>query len=159
MTSNQVQAFPTPISKPHLVSVSLHSSLLCTNHSLTIRAADRELNRTLQSMACGKHRILTKTPKSRDVSPTDTFILNLSFHDEKFRIKINQIQLKETKEENEETHERVAQDRQYETQAAIIRIMKARKKIRHLELIQQTIEQTRSRGVLDGSEIKRNIEK
>lgn len=120
---------------------------------------DRELIRTLQSLACGKHRVLRKHPKGAEVNPTDTFTLNEGFKDEKFRIKVNQIQLKETKEENKETHERVAQDRQYETQAAIIRIMKARKTIKHVELIQQTIEQTKNRGVLDISEIKQNIEK
>ncbi|KAF8465295.1 ubiquitin ligase subunit CulD [Kalaharituber pfeilii] len=121
--------------------------------------SDREINRTLQSLACGKHRVLNKLPKGRDVNPTDAFSLNLNFRDDKIRIKINQIQLKETKEENKETHERVAQDRQYETQAAIIRIMKARKTIKHLELIQQTIEQTKNRGVLEVAEIKQNIEK
>jgi cullin-4 len=110
-------------------------------------------------MACGKTRVLTKSPKGRDVNTTDKFKINHSFHDPKFRVKVNQIQLKETKEENKETHERVAQDRQYETQAAIIRIMKSRKKITHVELVQQTIEQTKNRGMLDVADIKRNIER
>lgn len=120
---------------------------------------DREINRTLQSLACGKYRVLTKSSKGPTINSTDTYTLNLNFSTEKFRIKINQIQLKETKEENKETHERVAQDRQYETQAAIIRIMKSRKTIKHSELIVQTIEQTKNRGVLDVGEIKQNIEK
>lgn len=75
------------------------------------------------------------------------------------RIKINQIQLKETKEENKETHQRVAADRHYETQAAIVRIMKSRKSIRHAELVAEVIKATKSRGVLDPSDIKKNIEK
>lgn len=75
------------------------------------------------------------------------------------RIKINQIQLKETKEENKTTHERVAADRHYETQAAIVRIMKSRKSITHAELVAEVIKATRSRGVLDPSDIKKNIEK
>lgn len=110
-------------------------------------------------MACGKLRVLTKSPKGRDVKQTDKFQVNRGFQDAKFRVKINQIQLKETKQENRETHERVAQDRQYETQAAIIRILKSRKTIRHVELVQQTIEQTKNRGMLDVSDIKRNIER
>jgi cullin-4 len=117
-----------------------------------------ELQRTLQSLACAKFRILTKTPKGRDVNPTDTFTVNANFWDPKYRIKINQIQLKETKEENKETHERVYQDRQYETQAAIVRIMKARKEISHSELIAEVIGQTRKRGMVEVGEIKRNIE-
>lgn len=75
------------------------------------------------------------------------------------RIKINQIQLKETKEENKTTHERVAADRHYETQAAIVRIMKSRKTITHAELIAEVIEATRHRGTLQPTEIKTNIEK
>jgi len=120
---------------------------------------DAELIRTLQSLACGKVRPIKKHPQGKDVNPTDTFTVNLGFDDPKFRIKINQIQLKETKEENNQTHEQVAQDRQYETQAAIIRIMKSRKTVSHNELITETINQTQKRGVLDMADIKKNIEK
>ena len=93
------------------------------------------------------------------MSPTDEFSYNASFTDPKFRIKINQIQLKETKEENKTTHERVAADRHYETQAAIVRIMKSRKTITHAELVAEVIKATRSRGVLEPADIKKNIEK
>lgn len=120
---------------------------------------DGELKRTLQSLACAKYRVLTKTPKGKDVKSTDTFAVNLNFHDAKYRIKINQIQVKETKEENKETHERVVADRNYETQAAIVRIMKTRKTITHAELVSEVIIATKSRGALDPSDIKKNIEK
>jgi cullin-4 len=117
------------------------------------------LERTLQSLACGKVRVLTKTPKGRDVKPTDTFAVNVAFTDPKYRVKINQIQLKETKEENQETHQRVAADRQFETQAAIVRIMKSRKTMTHLQLVTEVIEQTSVRGAVDPLDIKKNIEK
>lgn len=61
--------------------------------------------------------------------------------------------------ENKETHERVAADRNYETQAAIVRILKARKRITHSELVAETIRVTRSRGTLDVPGIKRNIDR
>lgn len=118
-----------------------------------------ELKRTLQSLACAKYKVLSKTPKGREVDNTDTFSINANFSDEKYRIKINQIQAKETKEENKETHERVAADRAYETQAAIVRIMKSRKTITHLDLVSDVIAATKSRGVLDVGDIKKNIEK
>ncbi|KAL2860708.1 cullin-4B [Aspergillus lucknowensis] len=121
--------------------------------------SDQELKRTLQSLACAKYRVLNKKPKGRDVNDTDEFAYNPTFTDQKMRIKINQIQLKETKEENKTTHERVAADRHYETQAAIVRIMKSRKSITHAELVAEVIKTTRSRGVLDPSDIKKNIEK
>jgi len=120
---------------------------------------DAELQRTLQSLACGKLRVLSKQPKGRDIDPEkDTFTINLAFADPKYRIKINQIQLKETKEENQETHEKVHQDRQYETQAAIVRIMKSRKKMTHAELVAEVIEQTKRRGTIELGDIKKNIE-
>ncbi|KAH7041036.1 Cullin family protein [Microdochium trichocladiopsis] len=118
-----------------------------------------DLDRTLQSLACGKSRVLTKNPKGKEVNPTDTFTVNKAFVDPKYRVKINQIQLKETKEENQATHERVAQDRQFETQAAIVRIMKSRKTMTHAELVAEVINQTKSRGAVDTAEIKKNIEK
>jgi cullin-4 len=119
----------------------------------------QDLDRTLQSLACGKVRVLIKNPKGKDVNPTDTFVVNKAFSDPKFRVKINQIQLKETKEENQETHQRVAQDRQFETQAAIVRIMKSRKTMTHANLVAEVINQTKKRGAVDTSEIKKNIEK
>ncbi|KAK4639140.1 hypothetical protein QC761_705460 [Podospora bellae-mahoneyi] len=118
-----------------------------------------ELDRTLQSLACGKSRVLSKAPKGRDVYPTDTFTVNRAFADPKFRVKINQIQLKETREENKETHEKVARDRQLETQAAIVRIMKSRKTMGHAQLVAEVINQTKARGAVDPGEIKANIEK
>ena len=57
---------------------------------------DGELRRTLQSLACGKARVLTKIPKGRDVVDGDRFQFNSDFTNKFFRIKINQIQMKET---------------------------------------------------------------
>ena len=120
---------------------------------------DTELKRTLQSLACARYRVLSKNPKGKDVNPTDTFSVNLNFSHPKYRIKINQIQAKETKQENQQTHERVAEDRNYETQAAVVRIMKSRKKITHAELVSEVISATKSRGVLEPADIKKNIER
>lgn len=57
---------------------------------------DGELRRTLQSLACGKARVLQKNPKGRDVADNDRFLFNAEFQNKLFRIKINQIQMKET---------------------------------------------------------------
>ena len=127
-------------------------------HKLTV-ADDIELKRTLQSLACAKYRVLAKDPKGKDVNTSDRFSVNLGFTHTKYRIKINQIQAKETKQENQQTHERVAADRAFETQAAIVRIMKSRKTITHPELVSEVISATKSRGPLDPADIKKNIEK
>lgn len=57
---------------------------------------DGELRRTLQSLACGRARVITKTPKGRDIEDRDQFDFNNEFVNKLFRIKINQIQMKET---------------------------------------------------------------
>lgn len=118
-----------------------------------------DLDRTLQSLACGKARVITKHPKGREVTPTDTFTFNKAFTDSKYRVKINQIQLKETREENKATHERIAQDRRFETQAAIVRIMKSRKTMGHAELVAEVINLTKKRGSVEPAAIKKEIER
>lgn len=102
---------------------------------------DSELRRTLQSLACGKARVLQKTPRGRDVEDGDRFTFNHEFSNKLFRIKINQIQMKETNEEQKATEERVFQDRQYQIDAAIVRIMKMRKTLSHNLLISELFNQ------------------
>lgn len=100
-----------------------------------------ELRRTLQSLACGKARVLVKTPRGREVDDADHFAFNADFTNKLFRIKINQIQMKETSEEQKATEERVFQDRQYQIDAAIVRVMKMRKALSHPLLISELYNQ------------------
>ncbi|KAK8392981.1 hypothetical protein O3P69_013189 [Scylla paramamosain] len=102
---------------------------------------DGELRRTLQSLACGKARVLQKSPRSKDVHDEDKFHYNKEFTNQLFRIRINQIQMKETSEEQQQTEERVFQDRQYQIDAAIVRIMKMRKVLPHNLLITELFNQ------------------
>lgn len=58
--------------------------------------------------------MLHKEPRGRDVNDGDKFLFNKDFTAKLHRIKINSIQLKETTEENEKTHEAVFRERQYQ---------------------------------------------
>ncbi|XP_008308129.1 cullin-4A isoform X1 [Cynoglossus semilaevis] len=102
---------------------------------------DGELRRTLQSLACGKARVLNKNPRGKDVEDGDRFNFNNDFKHKLFRIKINQIQMKETVEEQVSTTERVFQDRQYQIDAAVVRIMKMRKTLSHNLLVSELYNQ------------------
>jgi len=116
-----------------------------------------ELCRTLQSLACAKIRVLTKTPKSRDIDmKNDTFSFNADFTHKLTRIKINSIQLKETSKEKEATMERVFQERQYLVDAAVVRIMKARKRLSHNLLLTEVFSQIRFQA--RPQDIKKRIE-
>lgn len=57
---------------------------------------DAELRRTLQSLACGKKRVLKKHPLGKDVNNGDTFQFNADFADSRYQVHINSIQAKET---------------------------------------------------------------
>ncbi|XP_062522147.1 cullin-4A-like isoform X2 [Corticium candelabrum] len=115
-----------------------------------------ELCRTLQSLACGKARVLKKTPKGKDVQTADQFTVYEDFRHKLFRIKINQIQMKETPEENTTTTENVFQDRQYQIDAAIVRIMKTRRTLQHNLLISECYSQLKF--PVKPSDLKKRIE-
>uniref|UniRef100_A0A7N2N0W8 Cullin-4 n=1 Tax=Quercus lobata TaxID=97700 RepID=A0A7N2N0W8_QUELO len=117
---------------------------------------DKELRRTLQSLACGKVRVLQKMPKGRDVEDDDSFVFNDVFTAPLYRIKVNAIQMKETVEENTSTTERVFQDRQYQVDAAIVRIMKTRKVLSHTLLITELFQQLKF--PIKPADLKKRIE-
>lgn len=80
-----------------LKTLTASSVFLSENTNQLVSALeDGELRRTLQSLACGKARVLTKSPKGKDVEDGDKFTCNDDFRHKLFRIKINQIQMKET---------------------------------------------------------------
>ncbi|XP_055803011.1 cullin-4-like [Solanum dulcamara] len=120
------------------------------------RIEDKELRRTLQSLACGKVRVLQKIPKGRDVEDDDIFVFNDQFTTPLYRIKVNAIQMKETVEENTNTTERVFQDRQYQVDAAIVRIMKTRKVLSHTLLITELFQQLKF--PIKPADLKKRIE-
>ncbi|EGD80886.1 hypothetical protein PTSG_11740 [Salpingoeca rosetta] len=99
------------------------------------------LKRTLQSLACGKIRVLAKSPKGKEVDETDKFIVNYKFSNERRRVKINQIQMKQTQAETDATSEKVFQDRVFAIDAAIVRVMKARKTLKHNFLLTELFQQ------------------
>jgi len=116
----------------------------------------KELCRTLQSLACAKLRVIQKEPKGKDVNPEDVFYFNKDFTHKLFRLKINAIQLKETVEENQKTTDSVFQDRQYQVDAAIVRIMKTRKKLSHQMLLAELFKQLKF--PIKPQDVKKRIE-
>ncbi|WVW86394.1 hypothetical protein I302_108440 [Kwoniella bestiolae CBS 10118] len=120
---------------------------------------DPDLIRTLQSLACGKFRVLTKIPKGRDINPTDKFEFNESFTSPLARIKIMQVASKvETTKEREETQEMVDEERRHQVEACIVRIMKDRKQMSHNDLISEVAHQLSTRFSPSVLLIKKRIE-
>lgn len=121
---------------------------------------EMELKRTLQSLACGQipTRVLRKEPQGRDVGDNDLFHFNEAFKNERHRIRINQIQMKESTEEQASTETRVLLDRELVIQAAAVRILKARKQLKHGELLQEVVDGIKSRFQVDVADIKKQFE-
>ncbi|KAF9178540.1 Cullin-3 [Haplosporangium sp. Z 767] len=117
------------------------------------------LKRTLQSVACGKFKILIKEPKSRDISDTDTFRFNAAFSEKLARIKIQTIASKvESTAELKETQEKVDDARRHVIEASIVRVMKNRKTLDHNNLVTEVISQLQGRFHPTPSLIKKRIE-
>lgn len=104
------------------------------------RLSTIDLARTLQSLSLAKVKVLTKSPMTKQVEPTDTFTLNKNFKHPLHRIVVNQVQASESKEEVEQTTERCFEDRQYIVDATIVRIMKQEKKIGYKNLVTKLFE-------------------
>ena len=117
---------------------------------------DKHLRHTLQSLACGKTRILNKEPKSRDVEEGDAFEVNFALSERHFRIKINSIQVKEQAEENKQTLEKIFAGREHQCDAAIVRIMKTRKTLSHALLVSELLAQLKF--PTKPSDLKKRIE-
>jgi cullin-4 len=104
---------------------------------------DGELRRTLQSLALGQHRVLRKDRTGKEIEDGDVFRFNEAFEAPLLRVKVNSIQMKETKKEVDDTNERVLQDRQYQVDAAVVRILKSRKQLPKQALLGELFAQLR----------------
>uniref|UniRef100_A0A8C5FRR7 Cullin family profile domain-containing protein n=1 Tax=Gadus morhua TaxID=8049 RepID=A0A8C5FRR7_GADMO len=123
---------------------------------------ERELVRALQSLACGKptQRVLTKEPKSKEIENGHAFTVNDQFTSKLHRVKIQTVAAKqgESDPERKETRQKVDDDRKHEIEAAIVRIMKSRKKMQHNVLVAEVTQQLRSRFLPSPVVIKKRIE-
>ena len=99
---------------------------------------------------------MAKNPKDAAITDSCQFHYNKVFKHKLVRLQINQIQLKETDEERKDTTTGVFLERQYQIDAAIVRIMKTRKSLSHPLLITELYNQLRF--PVEPSGIKKRIE-
>lgn len=122
-----------------------------------------DLSRSLQSLACGKFKILLKEPRSRDVLPTDKFRFNDAFTCPQVRIKIPVIvgataKVADQAQESAETIAKIEESRKHMIDAAIVRVMKSRKMMESSLLVAEVTRQLSARFKPDPVIIKRCID-
>ncbi|XP_018577843.1 cullin-3 [Anoplophora glabripennis] len=158
--------------RKHIIQVSTYQMvvlMLFNNHDkLTYEEIlnesdipERDLIRALQSLAMGKatQRILIKNPKTKDIEASHEFYVNDSFTSKLHRVKIQTVAAKgESEPERRETRNKVDEDRKHEIEAAIVRIMKSRKRMAHNILVTEVTEQLKSRFLPSPVIIKKRIE-
>ncbi|CAK9233536.1 unnamed protein product [Sphagnum troendelagicum] len=119
-----------------------------------------DLQRSLQSLACVKGKnVLRKEPMSKDISEDDVFLVNDKFSSKFYKVKISTVVAqKESEPEKQETRQKVEEDRKPQIEAAIVRIMKARRLLDHNNIISEVTKQLQARFLPNPAVIKKRIE-
>jgi cullin 3 len=131
---------------------------------------DMELRRHLISLCTPKHRILRKGSKGRGItSDDDTFTFNVEYTSKLKKVRIPLVKESSVARENagdsaptdvsgSAIPAHVEEDRRHLVEAAVVRIMKARKNSHHNDLIAEVTKQLSTRFVPTPQFIKKRIE-
>ncbi|XP_078089083.1 cullin-2 isoform X1 [Mustelus asterias] len=155
------------LSKPYVAMVTTYQMavLLAFNNSEIVtykelqdstQMNEKELTKTIKSLLDVK--MINHDSNKANVDLDSVFSLNMGFSSKRTKFKITTSMQKDTPQEMEQTRSAVDEDRKMYLQAAIVRIMKARKVLRHNALIQEVISQSRARFNPSISMIKKCIE-
>ena len=113
-----------------------------------VNLPDEHLKRVLHSLACGQYKVLAKTPASSRVALTDSFAVNAKFACPMRKIRVPMASL-----DDSHNPKRVEENRTVAIEAAIVRIMKARKALSHQSLLAEVAgEEGVVAAILDAAE-------
>ncbi|PRP88079.1 cullin-2 [Planoprotostelium fungivorum] len=113
---------------------------------------DTEVKRAVESL------VEAKVLLSSEEKDTPSYSVNEEYSSKRLKVKLAGVLQKETKQENDTTHKGVEDDRRLYLQAAIVRVMKARKSSTHNSLVQDVIVQAKNRFQPSVQMIKKCIE-
>lgn len=90
----------------------------------------------LKSLSSKPYELLTNGGKEK-ISKSDQFSINESFESQHTKIKMPPATVEQTAEEQKDVEKKVQIDRQNQLDAAIVRIMKAKKTLAHNDLLNE----------------------
>ncbi|KAL4222998.1 Cullin-2 [Mactra antiquata] len=152
------------LKKPYIVTMGSFQMAVVLMFNETIKVSfseasqhtqlgEKEMIKQVQSLIDAK--LLTT---EGTLSTESVFELNMSYVNKRTKFKITAAIQKETPQEMEQARSAVDEDRKMYIQAAIVRIMKARKIFKHNQLIQEVIHQAKARFAPNIAMIKKCIE-
>ncbi|KAL7296446.1 cullin-2 [Trichogramma pretiosum] len=154
------------LKKPYLVTVQTYQMalLLLFEQSNTISCKEAASSLHLSHDQLVKHaasliesKILKKSPET-DLQEDSTLILNTNYYNKRTKFRITGALQRDSPQEAEATHRSVDDDRKLYLQAAIVRIMKSRKILKHNQLVQEVLGQSKVSFAPSISIIKKCIE-
>ncbi|ETO13464.1 hypothetical protein RFI_23908 [Reticulomyxa filosa] len=108
------------------------------------------------NMGCHHNRIAIDCwLRKRGTEKNIEYKVNAAYTNRAIRVKVNQVQIEETKHEHQSTSEKIFHDRQYQIDACIVRILKARKTLTHQQLMVEVLKQLRFEA--DPKQMKKRI--
>ncbi|KAI8144380.1 cullin 4 [Fennellomyces sp. T-0311] len=115
-----------------------------------------ELRRTLKSLACGEHKLIVKSSEGENIDDTDSFAYNESYESTPQRVRMNTEKLKEVIESNATIPRMLLLSRDQQMDAAIVRIMKAKRQLNHGALLGEVVRQIQYPATVQ--DVKKRVE-
>mmetsp|Transcript_18616 Transcript_18616/g.51986 ORF Transcript_18616/g.51986 Transcript_18616/m.51986 type:complete len:742 (+) Transcript_18616:190-2415(+) len=133
--------------KPYDIQVTTLQAVVLNTFNGGVTMSVTELSRKLNvqedilkplmhSLSCGKYKVIRKSPASNKINTTDSFVAN-----EKFASNLRKIRIPMASLDSTMNKKRVEEDRTIAIEAAIVRIMKARKTLQHQQLLAEVLAQ------------------
>eukprot|EP00669_Euglena_mutabilis_P007461 TRINITY_DN2744_c0_g1_i2.p1 TRINITY_DN2744_c0_g1~~TRINITY_DN2744_c0_g1_i2.p1 ORF type:complete len:745 (+),score=305.73 TRINITY_DN2744_c0_g1_i2:43-2277(+) len=97
----------------------------------------------------------------REAAPVEDqarYVYNADFRSKFVKVKVVQTVQKETEDEAKETRTKVDEDRKWQLDAVIVRVMKSRKAMEHRQLVMEAVELLKGRFQPSPEDIKKRIE-
>jgi len=120
----------------------------------TTKMSDEQFPRYVQSLIDAK----LLTSNTEELTSDSIISLNMKYSNKRTKFRIAGTVQRETPQEVEQTHHAIDDDRKMYLQAAIVRIMKSRKLLKHNQLIQEVLAQSKARFAPSIQMIKKCIE-
>jgi len=147
----------------HMIILLLFNDATSPLSYKDVEAASRippaDLKRALQSLACGHFKLLVKEPRGKEVGENDVLSFNAKFSHKMIKFKVSSVAaVKETNEEVQASRNKMNEDRNPQIDAAVVRVMKARRVMDHNLLIAEVTKQLQARFTPNPLVIKKRIE-